>query len=143
MYTQAHFGETLRSFGNRIAIEENGRLLSYSELLHRSEKVAEVLQDLPPLSPIGVCSNEVTELVIAIAGIIRARCVFVPLDPALPVERLSRMIRESGLSTVLAMPDTFKVPGPLRVITLPLVSGRDSVAGLDTEPEYREDDPLY
>ena len=117
--------------------------MTYSELLDRSRKIAGVLHRYPSLSRIGICSNDVTELVISMTGIMLARCVFVPLDPTLPEERLSMIIRESGLSAILAMPGIFPASEEIPMIMLPLVSEQVVAAGPTVLPEYREDDPLY
>jgi amino acid adenylation domain-containing protein len=81
-------------FANRIAIEKHDRRLSYAELEDLSNGVANHLigNGAERGSIIAVSMEDVAELIISIIGVLKAGCIFAPLDPRTPTNRLERMI---------------------------------------------------
>lgn len=96
---------SFNSFGEyKIAIEYKGAKISYSELDSRSNIVADYLvsRGINKGSLIGILVNDKVELITLIIGILKAGCVFVPLDSAYPVNRLKRMIISTNICHVFA-----------------------------------------
>lgn len=86
-----------------IAVECQGDSLSYAELNRRANRLACRLQDLgvKPEALVGVCLEPSVDLLVALLAIFKAGGAYVPLDPTYPKERLSFMIRDSGIELLL------------------------------------------
>lgn len=82
------------------------RMLSYAGLEAASRAVAAALirQGIGPGAAIGVFSARSAAAVVAITGIVRAGCVYVPLDPDLPDQRLAVIAGVAGLRLVVTGP---------------------------------------
>ncbi|PWY95188.1 putative polyketide synthase [Aspergillus sclerotioniger CBS 115572] len=88
---------------NKTALIDCHGSLSYSELKARTNAVANTLLDNGARmgDRIGICCEQSNSLVIAVYGILRAGCVYVPIDPDFPAERISWMIEDVGISKIL------------------------------------------
>ena len=77
--------------------------LTHRELQRRAGALAHHLRGLGvgPESIVGVCLERSANLVVALLGILRAGGAYLPLDPALPAERLAWMAEDSGARVVL------------------------------------------
>ena len=86
-----------------VAVVSGQETLTYAELEGRSNQLARWLRrsGVGPEVLVGLCAERSVELVIGIAGILKAGGAFVPLDPELPDERLKWQIEEGGLRLVL------------------------------------------
>jgi non-ribosomal peptide synthetase component F/acyl carrier protein len=86
-----------------IALYFNGKELTYSELNSRSNQLAHYLIKLgvKPEAVIGICTERSIEMIVAIIGVLKAGCAYLPIDPAYPDERIEYMIKDSGASTIL------------------------------------------
>lgn len=93
-----------REYPNHVSLIYQGQELTYGELSVRAEKLYSCLKAQGRLEPntlIGVCLEPSFEMVIAIYTILKAGAAFVPLDPDLPRQRLSYMISDAKLTTIL------------------------------------------
>ncbi len=86
-----------------LAVEHNGRTLTYQELNQKTNQLAHYLLslDLKPDDLVGICLERSPEMIVGILGALKAGTAFLPLDPAYPDERLAYMIQDSGLKIVL------------------------------------------
>ncbi len=87
-----------------IAVEFEAERLRYAELNQQANQIARRLRDLGvgPETLVGVCMRTGARRVAALLGIWKAGGGYVPLDPALPAERLSFMLADTGMTVVLA-----------------------------------------
>jgi amino acid adenylation domain-containing protein len=148
MYSQKDLGKIIRSYKHSIAIEENGNYVSYSELLERSDKVLTFLIEngFGHKSRIGICVSNVTDMVVCMIGVIRARCIFVPLDPSLPDKRFSLIAEKSDLESTIIVSDDENIQkklGPVRSVKLSDILKQPTPDERFIFPEYQEDDDLY
>ncbi len=107
-----------QQYPHQVALVLEEQQLTYGELNQKAEKLYNYLTAqgwlkpnsligltaqgwLKPNSLIGLCLEPSFEMVIAIYAILKAGAAFVPLDPDLPRQRLSYMIVDAKLSTVL------------------------------------------
>ena len=90
----------------RAVIDAEGAL-SYGELDEASGRVAAALvaAGARPDDRICLLIPKSAHAVAAILGVLRAGCVYVPLDPASPPARLAQVVRTSAPSILLARPD--------------------------------------
>ena len=86
-----------------VAVTCKNRKLSYRELNDRANQVAHYLRKLGVGSEIlvGVCLGRSLEMVIALLGVWKAGGAYVPLDPASPEDRVSFIVRDSGMKVLL------------------------------------------
>jgi surfactin family lipopeptide synthetase A len=86
-----------------IAIHSEGNNITYTELNKKSDMLAKFLlaQDFEKQSPIAVSMKRSIQLIISILGILKAGLVYLPLDHALPEERLSYILKDSGAKLLI------------------------------------------
>ncbi|WP_223635810.1 non-ribosomal peptide synthetase [Corallococcus sp. EGB] len=102
----ALFEEQVRRAPSAIAVEFEGRQLTYGELDARANQLAHHLRALgvDVGTPVGLCTGRSLEMVVATLAILKAGGAYVPLDPAYPTERLLFMARDTRLPVLLAQP---------------------------------------
>ncbi len=88
---------------NFVALEDDGRVLSYGELNAAANRLARLLRarGVAPGDLVGVCAERGIELVVALVGAMKAGGVYVPLDPASPPERLRFMLDDAAPAALL------------------------------------------
>ena len=86
-----------------VAVEQGDRRVTYRDLLGATGAVAAALRERGVRADdlVGVCLDRRPELAAALLGVLAAGAGCVPLDPALPPERLRAMAEEAGLTTVV------------------------------------------
>lgn len=88
---------------DQIALKFGNRTLTYSELFKASSELASELERilLNRREPIGVYINRSIEMIIAMFGIMKVGCPYVPLDPNYPDERIDYIISRCQMNYVL------------------------------------------
>jgi amino acid adenylation domain-containing protein len=86
------------------AVASRGQFLTYQELDRLSNQVARALlaQGVAPGDRVGILAPKSAASVVAAFGVLKAGACYVPLDPKSPAGRLSSIMRDSGISIVLA-----------------------------------------
>jgi amino acid adenylation domain-containing protein len=86
------------------AAEFGDERLSYAELDAQANRIARRLRraGVGPEVLVGVCMQTGLRRLAALLGVWKAGGGYVPLDPALPMQRLSFMMTDTGLAVVLA-----------------------------------------
>ncbi len=121
----------------RVAIEHEGRQLSYAGLNRRSNKLAHYLRSIGvgPEVRIGVMLERSLDLITGLLAVLKAGGAYVPLDPAEPLERLEYMLRDADIFILLTTAKLHRYPQKSRTRT----------CYLDTEwmeiAEHRDSDP--
>jgi amino acid adenylation domain-containing protein len=92
-----------------VAVVLAGEALSYRELNARANRLARRLRRLGagPETLVGIRAERSFEMVVALLAVLKSGSAYVPLDPALPAERLSFMIADAGIELLL----TEELPG--------------------------------
>ncbi|TMP76605.1 hypothetical protein CWB73_21570, partial [Pseudoalteromonas phenolica] len=87
----------------KIALVYEASRLSYGELNRRANQLARYLtaQGVKPDTLVGLCVERSLETVVGMLAILKAGGAYVPLDPANPQSRLTYMLEDSGVQTVL------------------------------------------
>jgi amino acid adenylation domain-containing protein len=80
-----------------VAVEFEGRRLTYRELNRRANQLAHHLrtQGVGPEVRVGVCLDRSEEMVAALLGVLKAGGAYVPMDPVYPEERLALMLEDA------------------------------------------------
>ncbi len=87
----------------RIAVECDGRALSYAELDHRATAIACVLRarGIGAGTRVGICLPRSEHMLAAVLGVMKSGAAYVPLDPSFPEERLRYMMEHAQLGHVM------------------------------------------
>jgi len=120
----------------KTAIIDEMRELNYHELNIATNHVANFLAENGAQTGdrVGVCCEQSIDMIIAMYGIILAGCVYVPIDPDFPEERMLSMIEDVELESVLVDRNADKLKEQL--ITCGVKSSRIYV--IDTIATYSE-----
>ncbi len=105
-----------------VAVSEEDRQLTYTELFERSGRLAAQLRDLGagPETLIGLCFPRSISLVVGAVGVMKSGAAYLPIDPYTPSERMAAMLIDSKTRIVIASePAAALLPkGNWQVITL-------------------------
>ncbi len=88
---------------NAIAVDFEGKQLTYRELNERANRLAHFLRKLGvgPDTLVAVCMERSLELVMALYGILKAGGAYVPIDPEYPQERVAFMMQDASAAVLL------------------------------------------
>ncbi|GHF28259.1 non-ribosomal peptide synthase [Streptomyces mashuensis] len=113
------FEEQAAARPQALAARHGDRTLTYGELGARSDALAAHLLDrgVEPGTPVGVCGSRSLEALVALLGILKAGCAYVPLDEDLPPARLRAMAEDAGLRAAVVLPGS---AGPVRGLSVRL-----------------------
>lgn len=97
------FEEQVEKTPDKIAVEFEGKVLTYSELNAKSNQVADYLRKLgiQAGSLVGICIDRSLEMFIGMIGILKTGCAYVPMDPAFPPDRLNYMLEDANIMFLL------------------------------------------
>jgi amino acid adenylation domain-containing protein len=86
-----------------VAVEFEGRRLSYGELNARANRLAHHLRRLgvKPDGRVAICVDRGFEMIAGLLAVLKAGGAYVPLDPAYPANRLAFMLADSAPVAVL------------------------------------------
>ena len=117
-----------------VAAEFEGEQLSYAQLNQQANRIARRLRaaGVRPEALVGVCMQAGLARLAGLLGIWKAGGGYVPLDPALPAERLSFMMADTAMTVVLTdEPSAASVPARGGVTVVPLDTGWQQISALD------------
>ena len=111
------FAACARHYPNHAAIEAGDMVLSYAQLDARANRVAAGLlaAGVRDGALVALLLERSAEAIVALLGILKAGCAYLPLDPGYPAERLAFVINDARAALVIAdtgidrLPDT-RVP---------------------------------
>jgi amino acid adenylation domain-containing protein len=94
--------QALRS-PDSIALEDNDRAFSHGMLDDEANRVADWLRHcgVGPETVVGLCVERSAEMVVSMLGIMKAGGGYLPLENALPAERLAYMLADSGAAAAV------------------------------------------
>ncbi|MDR0270275.1 non-ribosomal peptide synthetase [Paenibacillus sp.] len=93
-------------FPERIAVEFRGSTISYGQLQKMTDQIAAFLsRQIGGQANIAVAAERTPNTLISILGIMKANCVFVPLDTRYPAERLKHMVHKSDCKWIISDSD--------------------------------------
>jgi len=97
------FEMRVESAPDAIALSCGSQTVTYKELNRRSNQVGQYLSGMGvgPEVRVGLFVKRSVEWIVGMLGVMKAGGVFVPLDPALPIERLEFMLEDAQTPIVL------------------------------------------
>ena len=99
----ARFEEIAAGMPDETAVIFGDATLTYAELNRRANQLAHFLraQNVGAETRVGISMHRSFGMLVAIFGVLKAGAGYVPLDPAVPAERLSYMIADAQLALTL------------------------------------------
>ncbi len=90
--------------GERTAVIDRSRSMTYAELDRRSDQVANLLGQLGvlPGDRVGLYLEKSLESIVGLYGVMKAGACYVPFDPGAPVQRLSYIAGNCGIAVLLS-----------------------------------------
>jgi amino acid adenylation domain-containing protein len=125
-----------------VAAELDGAEVTYAQLDAQANQVARHLRGLGvvPEVLVGVSMAPSPRRIAVLLGIMKAGGGYVPLDPALPAERLAFMMRDTAMPVLVADDAAAAGPAPAAVRIVALDREGDAIARLDAhDPGYPAD----
>ncbi|MFG1891266.1 amino acid adenylation domain-containing protein [Micromonospora sp. NPDC049051] len=130
------FARRVRRHPDVVAVEFDGRRLTFAELDTRANRLAHHLRALGvrPEVPVAVCLERGLEVVVTLLAVLKAGGVYLPVDPEHPIERLRFLLADAGAAVAVTterLADRVAADG-VAVVALDadraLVAGRDGTA---------------
>ena len=86
---------------NKVAFQFDEQSLTYGELWSKMNQLARALQANGVLrgDRVGIYLHKSLESIISVFGILQAGAAYVPLDPQLPLDRLTFILTDCGIKT--------------------------------------------
>ncbi len=130
-----------RKTPQRSAVEFEGRVLTYSDLDSQADRLASRLATAGagPGKLVAICLERSAEMVIGLLAILKTGAGYVPMDPAYPLERLSFMMRDASIRTLLTSRGLRRELETLA--EEPVYVGEDQQQPLLPRPSRTEQDP--
>jgi amino acid adenylation domain-containing protein len=90
------FEEQVERSPDAVAVSDESKTLTYSELNARANQLAHQLREMGVGAEIcvGLLAERSTEMVVGILGILKAGAAFVPIDPQQPFERIAFILAD-------------------------------------------------
>jgi amino acid adenylation domain-containing protein len=103
-----------------VALVFEGQTTTFGEVELGANRVANALQarGVRPGDFCGLVAERGVDLVIAMLGIVKAGCAYVPVDPSYPEERVRFVLEDARCAAVLASPGLDALCGPARPIVI-------------------------
>ena len=97
------FEEQARRTPGATAVDCRGERTSYRELNDRADALAARLREpgMERDAVVGVCCERSLAMVVAMIAVLKSGAAYLPLDPALPPQRLALIARDAGVRLIL------------------------------------------
>ena len=101
------FEKAALDYPAQAAINFEGNILSYQQLNERANQIAHKLcaSGAGPGDVVGLLLSRSQELIIALLGILKAGCSYLPIDPEYPAERIRYVVNNTELSYMITQPE--------------------------------------
>ncbi|EFL27597.1 amino acid adenylation [Streptomyces himastatinicus ATCC 53653] len=128
------FEEVAAGSPDAVAVEYEGRSLSYAELNASANRLARHLRGLGVGRDtlVALCLPRSEHLVVSVLAVLKAGGAYVPVDPAVPVERLAHVLGDSAPRVLLV---DGPVPEGLDTSGVPVVDIRADAGRWESEPD--------
>ncbi len=108
------FEQQVEKSPENIAVVFNDKSLTYRELNTRANQLASFLnRSNRPNALIGICIERSLEMVVAVLGVLKAGCAYIPLDPEYPEDRIAYMLTDSKATVLLTQENLHSKLSPL------------------------------
>jgi len=120
------FEHIAAQYGNRLAVADYGKRLSYDELRRRMHALARRIDtQTPPAQPVGILLPHNALFPIAALACLAAGRPYIPIDLKYPAARIESIIQEAQLSAVIVDPDAAAPSLPEGVMQIAFDAGME------------------
>ncbi|MEF2965783.1 amino acid adenylation domain-containing protein [Paenibacillus sp. M1] len=144
---QEKIRQVMCKYPSNVAVECGHHKWTYSEIDKQSLKIANSLinKGVEEETFIGVIIENKIDFIITIIGILRARCVFVPIDFNYPDERIKSMINKCNLQWIISDQEKYdhQFIGVNNLVYEIIKDNEISVSGKMEDMEYSPLDKIY
>ncbi|GAA1287470.1 amino acid adenylation domain-containing protein [Saccharothrix xinjiangensis] len=128
-----------------VAVEEEGRALTYAELAREVAAVATGLRGrgVEPGRVVGLTTTTLVDTVVAMLAVLRLRATFLPLDLALPAERLAHMVGKADCRIAVGGGDPGVPVHPVAELRAAGEAGGEAGDAANDVGEPSEEDGVY
>jgi syringomycin synthetase protein SyrB1 len=130
------FAARAKAFGDRIAVSECDRTLSYAELEAASSRLASALvrRGVKPGDLVGLYLERGIDKVVGLLGILKAGAAYVPIDPAYPEQRIRFILEDSRLGFVVGAGGLAPLPATdARIVPIDADDGSAELPPVDAD----------
>src|SRR5436305_5587384 len=101
---QSMFAAQAQHRPDAVALVMGDERITYGELERRSNQLANLLHDsgLRRGDRVGVLMNKSPDAICSFLGVLKADCVYVPMDPSSPAARLQKIVESCESKWILA-----------------------------------------
>ncbi len=98
------FEKIVLEYPENIAVQYKNNVLTFSELNKAANRLANYLigKNLVPETRIGVFVERSFEMIISILAVMKAGCVYVPIDTVYPEERIKAIIEDAEINVIIS-----------------------------------------
>ncbi|MBO3747627.1 amino acid adenylation domain-containing protein [Streptosporangiaceae bacterium NEAU-GS5] len=113
------FAERAAETPDAVALSDDDLQVTYRELDEWSDQLAHGLRGAGVRDGdfVGVCLDRSAELIAILLAILKAGAVYVPMDPAYPVDRLAYTTEDSGIGVLVTRLAEFPAPDGVQAVT--------------------------
>lgn len=107
----ALFEKSVNLNANNIAAQFENETITYSELNERANYIgSELLKNgVTKESIVGIISESSIGMIAAVLGALKAGAAYLPIDPSMPLERLSYIIKDSKMDALITSQENFEI----------------------------------
>ena len=97
------FEKVCKKYPNYPAVEENGVTYTYSTILQRANEITKNLKSIGIVkgSVVAIYVNRGLNVYVAMLGILKANCSYLPIDTSFPQSRVLFTLKNSGAAVVI------------------------------------------
>ncbi|MDP3562534.1 MAG: amino acid adenylation domain-containing protein, partial [Legionellaceae bacterium] len=95
------FEAQVKKTPNNIAVVFEDQQLTYKQLNEEANQLARYIRKQNPSELIAICMDRSLEMIVAILGVLKAGCAYVPIDPNYPQARIDYILADTKANLVL------------------------------------------
>lgn len=101
------FEEQVEKTPDNIAVRFEEKYITYQELNQKANQLARLLKNkgVKPDTIVGIMINRSLEMIIGVLGVLKAGGAYLPIDTEYPPERITYMLQDSGVNTLIIQSD--------------------------------------
>ena len=111
------FNKIVEKYPNKVALKDSSYSITFFELNKNANNVANLVigQNIKKGEIIGVVMDRSIDFVISVLGILKAGCIFMPIDPNYPVNRINYMLKDSNCSGIVTISSNIELIADLDI----------------------------
>ena len=98
------FEKITKKFPDKIAVQYKNNILTFDELNKAANKLSNYLlsKNVKPEMRIGVFVERSFDMIISILAVMKAGCVYVPIDTVYPIDRIKSIVNDAEIEVIIS-----------------------------------------